>query len=71
MVAPRNITATLRYRVQLRIKRKRQATIKLAMASRWPKFHNWYRADMMNDPIEFPIFHMELADTILRKVRRK
>ena len=62
---------SLRERIRRRVKVKRQANTKLAIAARWPRFHNWYRAEMMTDPIEFPIFQMELADTILRKVRRK
>jgi hypothetical protein len=62
---------TLRERIRRRIRAKRQASIKLAMAARWPKFHNWYTVDMMSDLSAFPIFEMELADTILRKVRQK
>ncbi len=31
----------------------------------------WYTVDMIFDSAAFPIFEMELADTILRKVRHR
>ncbi len=36
----------------------------------WTRRHNWYEPSMLSDS-RYPIFEMELFDTILKKVRRK
>jgi hypothetical protein len=40
--------------------------------SKWPwtKLNHWYEPHMLTDS-KYPIFEMELSDTILKKVRRK